>query len=423
MDSVDSGPARRRRAPPRRAGRDARSGHPGPHDVLHQPVHPNRVGLAVDQRQPQQLAQCLLQLQLARLEPGQRGDRDRVRSEEGDRLQQLRGLRRPHGQPVERQPPGGGDRPARTLDVAQQQPVAVAAEQVDVVGQRDPRSLDVGARLLQRERQVAEQLGESVGLDGPVAGAGRDIGQRLAPGQRPDRDRVGDAPPGRVARGDDHVAVPGRGAGTARAAWARPRCRRRAASPACGRARPTARPGRPRDARTGPSPARPPARRARWRCRPGLRRRSTRRRGRAGAAGGPAPVRARSSRPRPDPVSATARGRRVSSSRVASTAASRPRRPTNDRFRGGRWVGRAVPPTPGRGSWASTAARTWRRAGVGSTPSSSARARLAAVVGGQRIGLPAGGVERRTSWTATDSRSGSRAASSSSSATSSAARP
>ena len=276
-----------------------RLAHAGTHHVLHQPMHPHRLGLTVDQRQPQQLAQRVLQLQLPRLEPAQRADRDRVRGQEGDRLQQFRRPRCAHRQPVERQPPRGGHGAPGALDLAQQQPVAVTAEQAHVVGQRHPRLLDVGARLLERQREVAEQLGQRVRLDGPVPGAGGDVGQRLATGQRPDRDGVGDAPPRRVAGGDDDVAVARRGQerlelrGLVRVVVDEQPAR-------CAvQLGPQRRAGVLARARTARSPAPRPARRARWRCRRGLRRRSTRRPGRAGAAGGPAPAPARSCPPRP----------------------------------------------------------------------------------------------------------------------------
>ena len=179
-------------------------GESGAHHVLHESVDAQRGALAVDQREPQQLADGLLHVQLVTL--GQRPqhlDGDGVGGEERHRLQHTRGERRAAAQAVEGQPPGGRDR----AGVAQQH-VLVRPEQPHVVGHRHAGLLDVGARLLQGERQVAEQLGQLPGGVGVrIAAAFHDVGDRLRAVQRRDGDRPGQPPPGLVAGGDDHVAV------------------------------------------------------------------------------------------------------------------------------------------------------------------------------------------------------------------------
>jgi hypothetical protein len=86
------------------------------------------------------------------------------------------------------------------------------AEQPDVAGQRHPRLFQVRRRLFQGEGQVAEQVGEHPGGGGvAAAGARRHVPHRLGPGERRHLDRPGEPPPRSVERGDHHVAVPGGG--------------------------------------------------------------------------------------------------------------------------------------------------------------------------------------------------------------------
>ena len=178
--------------------------HPGPHHVLHQAVHPHDPRVAVDERQPQELRERVLQVELVgeRLgvaEAAQRRDGDRVRGEERHRLQQPCRARRPLVEAVEGQAPRGGDGGPGVERVVQQQALPPHPEQLHVVEDGHARLLDVGARLLERQRQVAEQLGERVGLVGAVAGAVGDVADGLAPAQRRDGDRPGEPTPRRVA--------------------------------------------------------------------------------------------------------------------------------------------------------------------------------------------------------------------------------
>ena len=184
---IEPGPRRRRAEP------DA-------HHVLHEPVHPQDRPLAVDERKAQQLADGFLHVQLVAV--GQRPqhlDGDRVGREERHRLQHPGGQRRAPPEPVEREAPGGGD--GAQLGLA-------AAVEAHVVGHGHTGLLDVGAGLLQGQRQVAEQLGQLGGGRGVrIAAALDDVGDRLLAGERRHRDRAGQPSPGLVAGGDDDVAV------------------------------------------------------------------------------------------------------------------------------------------------------------------------------------------------------------------------
>ena len=110
---------------------------------------------------------------------------------------------------AERHLPDGGDGPLQVPRLSPQLGAVPLLQQVGVVGERRPRLLAVGRRLLERQRQVAERVRDPVG--GAVVRFPAALAQepdRLLPRPPIERQRLGDAAPRRIARGDEDV--PGR---------------------------------------------------------------------------------------------------------------------------------------------------------------------------------------------------------------------
>ncbi len=209
--------------------RDRELGPPAPlalrepvaHRRLHQAVHREGVVVGVDQRRAAERLDGVVEGERVaqrrrqrRREEGsaaaQRVPRDVVRGEERAQGQELAGRGRARLRIAEGDVPGGRHGGgAVALGAPLHQLRAPLAEPGQVLADAGARLIDVGGRLRQRQRQIAERLGELARvrlLVLPGAAAVEEQLHRLAAAHGAQRQRQRHAAPGRVARGDEDVA-------------------------------------------------------------------------------------------------------------------------------------------------------------------------------------------------------------------------
>ena len=125
---------------------------------------------------------------------------DIIRRQEGGQVKQLERFRRFGLKPFEGDLPGGGNRVVEQF-------AGVAAIEREVFGDRAGGGFDVCPGLLQRQRQVAQGAAQFTGRRGFIAPAAllQEL-DRLRARQNGELERLGDAAPVRVARGNQDVA-------------------------------------------------------------------------------------------------------------------------------------------------------------------------------------------------------------------------
>ena len=142
-----------------------------------------------------------------RVRVGEQRARDVLGSQEGGHGEQVGGGRRPLGELLEGELPGGGHGRRRGVAGTRQQRTPPCLEQVQIFGGRHPRGLEIGAGLLERQRQTAEPVRQPAHRRGlVVAGMALQHSHRVLAPERRETLAVGAAGPRPVARGDQHVA-------------------------------------------------------------------------------------------------------------------------------------------------------------------------------------------------------------------------